>query len=337
MTTKTIDLLKSVANITNQKSKPAIKTALLDELENLLTFDVISLLKVEPDLSKEQNHQIELVAIRYHESGLTDYLETDFNSDPQVLTCINHKSVQLNSIDQQNQLTLPLLIKNQVYAVLIIYLPEVEPSLVEIITQLANISANLISTIHESEIDTLTGLLNRKTLEYHLSDFFSDLKPRENSVHHKEDVYNWLIILDIDKFKLINDKYGHTYGDEVLLLFSDIMKRSFRHSDMLFRYGGEEFIVVVSFVTEEQLIDILERFRLAVVSYLFPQVGRVTMSAGASIINPNLHPNTVIEQADKALYFCKENGRNQIALHHQLVDKSLIEETIEVDSDIELF
>lgn len=335
MTTNTIDLLKSVANITSKQNKPAIKTALLDELENLLTFDVITLLKVESNSTKKDS-QIELVAIRYNESSITDCLETDFSSDPQVLNCVTDKHYQVGACDKYNQLTLPLLVKNQVYGVLVIYLAKLDKTLIKTIEQLTNITANLLGTIHESEIDTLTGLLNRKTLEHNLSDFFSDLKPREPHLCPSEDVHNWLVILDIDNFKLINDKYGHTYGDEVLLLFSDIMKHNFRHSDMLFRYGGEEFIVVISFVTESQVIDILERFRLAVVSYLFPQVGRVTMSAGASRINPSLHPNTVIEQADKALYFCKENGRNQVALHHQLVVKKLIE-AVDVDSDIELF
>ena len=61
----------------------------------------------------------------------------------------------------------------------------------------------------------------------------------------KVDVNNWIGILDIDHFKSINDNYGHVYGDEVLLLFSDLMKKTFRGNDLLFRYGGEEFVVVL--------------------------------------------------------------------------------------------
>lgn len=336
MTTNSIKILESVANITSKQNKADIKMALLDVLENLLTFNVITLLKIDNNTTDNPDRRVELLAMRHNDLAMTDCLETDFNSDQQVLNCIKNKTYQVNSSAKQNQLTFPLLIDHQVYAVLVVYLAKVEQSMIKTIDLLAQVTANLLSTIHESEIDTLTGLLNRKTLEYHLNDFFSDLKPRIQNERPEEDVYNWLVILDIDKFKLINDKYGHTYGDEVLLLFSDIMKHNFRQTDMLFRYGGEEFIVVISFVTEAQVIDILERFRLAVVSYLFPQVGRVTMSAGASQIDPNLHPNTVIEQADKALYFCKENGRNQISLHHQLVDKKLIE-SVDVDSNIELF
>lgn len=70
-------------------------------------------------------------------------------------------------------------------------------------------------------------------------------------------------VLDIDHFKSINDRFGHLYGDEVLLLLSRIMRKNFREGDLLFRYGGEEFIVLLQNVDEERAKCVLERLRQA--------------------------------------------------------------------------
>ncbi|MCU4674625.1 GGDEF domain-containing protein [Catenovulum sp. 2E275] len=332
MITSKVELLKSAVEITKNKDKPAIITALLDELEKLIAYDVMALLKVEDN----NENQLEVIAVRLSESSDFNCLVTDLSKDALIQHCIDEKRIRIEQSVNMHKCVFPLILSGQIYAVLSIYIHSLSQEQITLIELLIKISANLLTTVHDSELDTLTGLLNRRTLEYNLADFFSDLKPRNDNLLNDQ-FHNWLVILDIDKFKSINDQYGHTYGDEVLLLFSNIMKQNFRSSDLLFRYGGEEFIVVISFASEEQVERILERFRKAVAQFNFPQVGKVTTCAGAALIDASLHPNTVIEQADKALYYCKENGRNQIALYHKLIEQNKIGLSQSVDTDIELF
>jgi Diguanylate cyclase, GGDEF domain len=95
---------------------------------------------------------------------------------------------------------------------------------------------------------------------------------------------SWLGLVDIDKFKCINDNYGHLFGDEVLLLVSQLMKKSFRGTDQLFRFGGEEFVIVLDHATTEGVEVAFDRLRETIAAFEFPQVGRVTISLGYKFI-----------------------------------------------------
>ena len=108
--------------------------------------------------------------------------------------------------------------------------------------------------------------------------------------------------------KLVNDGYGHLFGDEVLLLVSRLMKRSFRGADQLFRFGGEEFLVVLERTNELGATIALERLRSAVAEYPFPQIGKVTVSAGFTRIVPTDVATTCVERADEALYHAKKRA-----------------------------
>ncbi|NIO39288.1 MAG: diguanylate cyclase, partial [Burkholderiales bacterium] len=97
----------------------------------------------------------------------------------------------------------------------------------------------VLSLVQASERDTLTGLYNRRMLDRRLMELMSTLgSPRRRTV---DPVSAHVALFDIDRFKKINDVYGHLHGDEVLLMFSGLMKQSFRSTDLLVRYGGEEF------------------------------------------------------------------------------------------------
>jgi diguanylate cyclase (GGDEF)-like protein len=144
-------------------------------------------------------------------------------------------------------------------------------------------------------------------------------------------------LMDLDRFKKINDVFGHLYGDEVLLLFSGLMKQSFRSSDLLVRYGGEEFVVVLTDTTLENCEKVLDRFRQKVESYWFPQVGRVTISVGAVRIGDQALPSTVLDQADQALYYAKGAGRNCVCIYETLVKKGLIKVHQPPFGEVELF
>jgi len=130
---------------------------------------------------------------------------------------------------------------------------------------------------------------------------------------------------DIDRFKSINDSMGHLFGDEVLLILAQLMTDSFRENDLLFRYGGEEFAMVLMDITTEQAQQSLERFREKIASHDFPGIDQVTVSIGYTEFDRQLSMDELIGQADNALYYCKTGTRNAVHGYQDLLDKGLIE------------
>ena len=192
---------------------------------------------------------------------------------------------------------------------------------------------NQLALLDYGERDTLTGLLNRKTFESRFHKLTALL--RAGDVAHRSGT-SWLGLLDIDHFKSVNDQYGHLFGDEVLLIVSQIMKRTFRGADELFRVGGEEFVIVLEEADEPGARIAFERLRTAVEAHVFPQAGHVTVSLGFTRIAPGDVPATAIERADAALYYVKRNGRNHARQYEALIEGGQLEER-QREGDIELF
>ncbi len=197
---------------------------------------------------------------------------------------------------------------------------------------------NFLSLIDDNERDTLTGLLNRKTFDTRISKILAALQSQSNRATDKAAHVNFcLAVLDIDHFKHVNDTFGHVYGDEVLLLFANMMKKTFRDNDLLFRFGGEEFVVLLANADVAQAYIALERFRCLVENNKFPGIGQVTVSIGIALISSNEIPRTTMDRADQALYFAKQNGRNQIRDYESLVEQGLLKELHIQTGEIELF
>lgn len=176
---------------------------------------------------------------------------------------------------------------------------------------------NQTALLDYGERDTLTGLLNRKTFE---SRFEKTRGALQNAVSSPSQPRSWLGLLDIDRFKSINDTYGHIIGDEVLLLVSQIMQRTVRGGDQLFRFGGEEFVVVLEDTNAVGAGTALERIRVAIESHRFPQLEKITASIGYTTIQRQDAPTNCVERADAALYFIKRNGRNGVRCFESLVE-----------------
>lgn len=193
----------------------------------------------------------------------------------------------------------------------------------------ARIYANYTTLLSESERDKLTGLYNRRTFERHLQRLFRHppgaIVPHERRALRSGAPGVWLAIFDIDHFKRINDTYGHIYGDEVILLLAQQMRACFRRGDVLFRFGGEEFVTLLSGHDETEVSTALERFRERIAGYPFPQVGRVTVSVGYARAAMGEYPEAVIDRADKALYFAKQHGRNRSHGYEELVARGALE------------
>lgn len=122
-----------------------------------------------------------------------------------------------------------------------------------------------------------------------------------------------LILIDLDKFKQVNDTYGHLVGDQVLELGAKILRASVRQSDSVARWGGEEFMVLCPESDLELACQIAEKLRVAIESTVFPGVGKVTGSFGVACYSKHESVHSMIEKADQALYKAKHQGRNQVA------------------------
>lgn len=156
--------------------------------------------------------------------------------------------------------------------------------------------------------DPLTGLYNRRYFEVHLQKLLQKNEANKKSLA--------VLMLDIDKFKSINDNYGHGVGDEVLKVFAVRIQESLRSFDLVARLGGEEFVVILPDVSTEMAYFIAERLRSAVADTPFPCSApegslKVTTSIGATIVSDGgATMDHVLKLADDALYDAKEGGRN---------------------------
>lgn len=164
-----------------------------------------------------------------------------------------------------------------------------------------------------SVLDGLTGLYNRRQFEIGLEQEYNRTK------RHPSDFS--LAILDIDFFKKVNDNYGHQYGDYVLKTVADLMKQSFRKTDLLYRYGGEELVMIMPETNIEGALIPVQRLRRMVEEYNFDYNGvkaKVTVSIGLTMNYSNLNSSaSILKSADEALYKAKEEGRNRVILYEQ--------------------
>ena len=209
-------------------------------------------------------------------------------------------------------------------------------------SRLLQVFSNMLDVLDYSECDALTGLWNRKSFD----DLFfktmpaMDLPPPPGvETEHRAIVANpvfWLAMIDIDHFKQVNDRFGHLIGDEVLILVARLLRSSFRSHDRVFRFGGEEFVVVLRCPDHASALAALERFRSEMEAHNFPQAGRITASVGFTQIISGDSPNAACERADQAVYHGKHNGRNQVCSESDLVARGILKSTVKV-SDFELF
>jgi diguanylate cyclase (GGDEF)-like protein len=204
------------------------------------------------------------------------------------------------------------------------------------ICKLLNVYQNYINLLNDNERDTLTGLLNRKTFDIKINKILSHVDKKNMRKHDRDIQAYYLAIFDIDHFKKVNDQYGHLIGDEVLLLFSQIMTKTFRESDPLFRFGGEEFVGLFGCVDDADIALVLNRFAKKLNDFNFPQVGKVSVSIGCAKLSADIAPSQLVDRADLALYYAKNNGRNQICYYEQLVEQGLLKEE-DKSGEIELF
>ena len=161
-----------------------------------------------------------------------------------------------------------------------------------------------------SLVDPLTGLYNRRHLDGNLEREFMRAKRYDSDLS--------LAVIDIDFFKKINDTYGHICGDHVLKEAAYLILESFRKTDIVFRYGGEEFVVLLTETPLESAQIALERLRKSIENYPFKfrnENLKITVSIGAAGVSEDINSGSeLLDLADKSLYTAKESGRNRLVI-----------------------
>lgn len=165
--------------------------------------------------------------------------------------------------------------------------------------------------------DSLTGLLNRRAFHEQAEQMLKAAQRRGERVT--------LLMIDLDHFKLVNDRFGHAEGDHVLKLVASALKTTARENDSVGRHGGEEFVVAMLGASEADSIAAAERLRVAVAAISGLKSG-ITASIGIAAATPQMRKgqtdhilDELLEQADRALYTAKHNGRNQVCHFDSLV------------------
>lgn len=159
-------------------------------------------------------------------------------------------------------------------------------------------------------IDKLTNLFNRRAFDEQVAKQFQLMRRLGYPIS--------VVMIDIDYFKQVNDKFGHIVGDEVLKNFADQLNKLARDTDIMARYGGEEFAVILPNTNKEGALVIAEKFRIAIRTHNINH-GKLTISVGVSTMIPDKligkkdanQISQLISNADQALYFSKDNGRNR--------------------------
>ncbi len=161
-----------------------------------------------------------------------------------------------------------------------------------------------------SQLDALTQIYNRLKLDSVMQNLYDSYK--------RYDKLFSIMIIDVDYFKSVNDSYGHLVGDGVLVGMVNIIRKNIRNTDVLGRFGGEEFMIISQETDCEGAYRLAQKIREEVEKHEFKEVGKKTVSIGVAQIEPHISINNLIKSADDALYEAKANGRNQVKKHINL-------------------
>ncbi|WP_395005217.1 GGDEF domain-containing protein [Undibacterium sp.] len=334
-------IIKHLMEITGHRDHDLLNISVisaLSELTNAARARVLDILHVGDKVSVKAQITIDQGKLAANEDHLGHFMpEIPIEQFPQLANGLNNHESVIEQLDEKGDRTvwLPIWMNDKVNVCLEIFKPAVySENTKEVMGGILVVYRNFQNLLDYSERDSLTGLLNRKTFDDNFSKILRTSVQRQLSEEadqpeverrqNDKEKQHWLAVLDIDHFKRVNDTFGHLYGDEVLILIANLMRSSFRPTDKLFRFGGEEFVILLRSTTKEDAHMIFERFRENVARYPFPQVGTVTISIGFAHIDPFEPAVGIIGRADQALYYAKSNGRNRICHFEDLVSSGAL-------------
>lgn len=254
------NILQSVINITEQRDIDSLEYGLVVTLTELLPLNSISLYKMVGDKPKDGIEEVICLSVGENGEIQTRYKQNNevkiVKEDQYLYSCLlDREEVLYKNGNSQIHMISPLICDEKIIGAIEMASNEDLKKFKELINGIKRIYENYLYILNKSERDKLTGLLNRHSFDTKVSRLLQIQKDGEQSDSKSQvtnerrqqatDSYAWLAIIDIDHFKNINDKFGHVCGDEVLLMLSQRMKAFFRSSDLIFRFGGEEFVIIL--------------------------------------------------------------------------------------------
>jgi two-component system cell cycle response regulator len=314
-------LIESLVKLTALRDANQLRVFLVTEISNLSAASEVTFVQKKRSraLSRPQNGRgYEYLYYRIRDDG-------SIENTPNVKFHKILDAIESPKLTNRHGSTLiyPISIDRNTKEFILIKLSHLSDSLSFFLDTFFHIYKNHTELLLAAEIDELTGLQNRKAFNRICNNLFNPkLSSDDMEITTSETCF---AMIDLDHFKQVNDEFGHLYGDEVLLLFAQLMIREFRTSDFLFRYGGEEFAVILTDSNPGAAYEILERFRKSAELFNYPQVGCITMSIGYTVTDIDKNAALIIDEADQALYYSKKNGRNQTNCFLRLVDSGEIE------------
>ena len=344
-------ILQSVVEITKHRDLDSLEYSLIVTMAELVPLTEISILKVINENKLDKLEMTECLTAVKDKQGNKDYVWANgiqmITADQEVIKDLESTTITTRtSSEGLTKILAPIVVEGKVIGAINIKSSEEIASFLPVIEGFTRIYNNYVVIFNESERDKLTGLYNRRTFDNKLKRLFQKKKSQRELYLESEkiperrvlspDKFVWLAIFDIDHFKLVNDNYGHVFGDEVLLTISQLTKKCFRNSDLKFRVGGEEFVIILEPATFEMAKELLENLRKTIADHEFAQIGTVTISIGFAKIADKDYPPVILEFADKALYYAKENGRNCVHNYETLIEENKLASP-KKPGDIDLF
>ncbi len=336
----------NIPEITSHHDRQIQEKSLLKSLNELFPAQGLRLFRVR---KHHHGHAISLLAFCVNDVIVSSDENPTLNPDVRWWSDIMNAAIESESIQQHQDdddswhIAYPAFDSHDdIFAILVHHcdaLPGHNDQ--RLVHGILKVYANYLALIDKTQRDKLTSLFNRETLDEQItkilvkqSDELNKLNSSPNDSRRRQyAVKHWLGIIDIDN-------YGHLYGDEVIILVARLMTSgAIRDDDLVYRYGGEEFVVLLNVANETDALMAFERLREMVAKHPFPQLDKVTVSIGFVEVAEQPSLADVIGQADDALYFAKENGRDRVhSYHHLLQDgKILAQQPLAFNNGVELF
>ena len=327
-----MELLEAVESISRQQSVDTVELALLQTLgENFSEISEVLLLLNEDDCW--------WITASWRNGNIHSELRPDLLTEIR-LSALATEALRDGSASDTDLLCFDLDYASKGPLILALRCRPLSSTSQQGLNLLIKIVENFSRLLLEKNRDRLTGLLNRHQLEDRVMHALVSANTPASGAGERRAAAtrhpDWLAILDIDHFKRINDTLGHLFGDDVLLLVSRLMTEFLRRKDQLFRYGGEEFVLLLVDLSAEEVEKVLGRFRTILAEKEFPQLGHITLSIGYTQIKSQGSASAVLGEADQALYWAKQNGRNRVGEYSSLVQRGLLKCSA-INSVAELF
>lgn len=297
-------LLDAIVRLTAQRDQETLADSLVDAIISLTNARSASIYALGGELG-----HLSAKVLASNCEPIGSHI-TPLDARPGLRACIEGQTTVTVPTDCGHQMVHPVLEQGSVVGLMIREHTQAYDHHSDLLEGLMAIYSNQQSLLNHQQRDGLTGLYNRVALQNWMGKALSSEARAERRASDDAPL-GCFAMFDIDLFKRINDSKGHLYGDEVLLVFADLMRESFRFNDLLFRYGGEEFAAVLSDTDLDNALTVLERFRETVARHKFAQLNQVTVTIGVTQIHPHLQADKLIERADRAMYYGKNHGRNQ--------------------------